>query len=184
MTTLALALFAAMAFTGCGQEAVREHREAVAAGELEALADSFHGELVLCRKLSRKSGRPIGAATEFQMSEKSAVEALVDFRNAEPGKTYTVHMVWLKPGGKEMFRKYAEVRLEPVGEGYRSVIHWRKAEDLNSVKEEIQESAEPAFSLSTKLNTSLKRNREPGEYSFRVYLWRELYLEQAFTLGV
>jgi hypothetical protein len=81
----------------------------------------FQAELVFSRKVSRKSGRPIGVASNFQSANKSYVNALLTCSGVRSDRTYVVHMVWVKPDGKEIFRRYAEVRsLEEPGEGVRT----------------------------------------------------------------
>ena len=56
------------------------------------------------------------------------------------------------------------------------------AEDLHKVKSDTLLTAEANFTMDTRFNTSLKKEREPGLYHFRVYLDRALLLEEPFTL--
>lgn len=183
-STLFALVLATSLLAGCGQKRVAEFKASQArlAADPAALDGAFSVDLTLARRVSKKSGRPIGAGTEFVMKGKSRVNAIVDVANVEPGEVNAFHLVWIKPGRKEMFRRYAEVKVEASETGYRTLIQWKKADDLAYLKEEVQESETNAFSLRTSLNTSLKREREPGIYSFRVYLNRELLLEEAFEL--
>lgn len=143
----------------------------------------FDAEITLCRKIGKKSGKRIGAAERFETAEKRFVHGLVDFRNARAHRLYALHLVWIKPGGKEMFRRYAEVVVEPVADGYETVIRWKKAEDLAYLKEERRGSPQSAFTLASRLNISNSRQRVPGDYLLRVYLDRRLLLQKKFTLA-
>jgi hypothetical protein len=93
-----------------------------------------------------------------------------------------VHLVWIKPDGKEMYRRYAEVRAERASDDYVTTIQWKKPEDLSYLNTEQQVSPQPAFTLASRLNISHSRQRVPGDYRFRVYLDRRLLLERNFTL--
>ena len=143
----------------------------------------FDTEITFCRRIGKKSGKRIGTAQHFQTAEKRYVHGLVDFRNIRPHRLYAVHLVWIKPGGKEIFRRYAEVVTEPVADGYETVIRWKKAEDLAYLKEERRGSMQSAFTLGSRLNISHSRQRTPGDYLMRVYLDRRLLLEKKFTLA-
>lgn len=144
---------------------------------------SFSGEITLCRKISRKSGRPIGVADEFKAAKKSYVNALVEFNDVRPDRDYTVHLVWVRPDGKDLFMKYAEVRQTALSEQeYQTVISWLDAEDLHKVRRDTVVTADQQFDLKTRLNISTKKNRTPGLYHFRVYLDRRFYLEKPFTV--
>lgn len=163
---------------GCASE---ESRSLTAARQgWETGADDFSLEVELCRKVSRKSGRRIGVGDEFKVTQKSYVRAFADFKNVQQDRDYTVHLVWIKPGGKELFRKFVEVRQTEVAEGYSTVINWRDAEDILKVKSDTLVTEAPEFTLPIKYNISAKKKRMPGEHHFRVYLDRALVLEKAF----
>ncbi len=175
-------LFSAFLFVaGCTSEEVQQ----VAANVVseEKVEDAFAVETILCRKVGRKSGRRIGTGNEFKVAKKSYVRAFVDFDNVNTDRPYTVHLVWIRPDGKEMFRKYADVRQESGAEGeFRTIINWLNAEDLHKVKSDTLITSESEFTLETRFNISEKKAREPGLYHFRVYLDRRLLLEDPFTV--
>ena len=208
MAALLLVAFAAVLTTGCenhDQQQLRARSSFMADREAEAggsgasdptdsilatnphdLPDTtglFGAEITFCRKIGRKSGKRIGTAERFETAEKRYVHGLVDFRNVRSHRLYALHLVWIKPGGKELFRRYAEVVIEPVTDGYETVIRWKKAEDLAYLKEERRGSPQSAFTLASRLNISHSRQRIPGDYLLRVYLDRRLLLEKKFTLA-
>ena len=145
--------------------------------------DLFDATVTLCRKVGTKSGRRIGAGNEFDMTEKSYVRAFADFTHVKTDRPYTVHLAWIRPDGREMFRKFAEVRQHTVeANRFRTVINWLDAEDLHKIQSDTLLTDEPDFTLETRFNTSLKKERDPGLYHFRVYLDRALLLEEPFTV--
>ncbi len=184
LIALALLLVIALGTLGCEQQRVQEFKagQALLAENPQALDGKFRAELTLCRSIGRKTGRPIGAGTEFEMREESQVGAVLEVAGVAPGEVNMFHLVWIKPGEKEIFRRYAEVKVEPSEQGYRAVIQWKKFDDRHALREEVQESEALSFNLSSTLDTSLDKQREPGEYRFRVYFNRELLFDQAFTL--
>ncbi len=181
---LGFALAISTALNGCSQERVTEFQAAQAhlAEDPTALDGIFQADITLCRRVGKKSKRPIGVGTEFVMKESSRVSAHVKVANVELGETNAFHLVWIKPGEKEVTRRYAEVKVESSEEGYRTLIQWKKANDLHYLKERVQESEEISFILTSGLNTSLNKEREPGTYRFRLYFNRELLIEETFEL--
>ena len=145
----------------------------------------FQAELTLCRKVSRRSGRPIGESDQFLARKKSYVNAVLTCEEVQPDRPYVVHLVWVKPDGKELYRRYAEVvqNANPEG-GRRTVISWLDAEDLHKIKRDTVMSENSSFTLNTRLNTSLKKERDAGQWEMRVYLDRRFLLSRAFELQV
>jgi hypothetical protein len=177
----ALAMAALFLLSGCSSEEVQQLQSVQA--DSPAGDDSFDATVTLCRKVGTKSGRRIGAGHQFDMSKKSYVRAFADFINVKTDRPYTVHLAWIRPDGREMFRKFAEVRQHNVETNqFRTVINWLDAEDLHKIKSDTLVTVEPDFTLETRFNTSLKKEREPGLYHFRVYLDRALLLEEPFTV--
>jgi hypothetical protein len=154
--------------------------EAVLAGD--KTDGTFVANVELCRKVSKKSGRRIGVGDEFRITSKSNVRAYLDVEEAVPGRTYTWHLSWVRPDGKEMFRKFAEVTLNEGPDGYETTIQWKKAEDLHYLKEKVITSDDPSYTLATKFNISESKERVPGDYRFRVYLDRKFLMEKEFTV--
>ncbi len=163
---------------GCEQDAVRRVRN----GEACSAADSFRAEVTFCRRVSRRSGQRLGVGHEFRIAEKSYVRAFVDFAGVQPQRTHSVHLVWIRPDGQELFRKYAEISLAPLEKGYKARVCWLDAEDHVYRREEEQTAAGPIFSLDSSLDISADRSRDPGEYRLRIYWNRELLLEEPFTV--
>jgi hypothetical protein len=177
----ALMAAALLLLSACASEETQQVRAARV--DAPPTEEAFTAAVTLCRKVGSKSGRRIGVSHEFEMATKSYVRAFVDFTNVKTERPYTVHLAWIRPDGREMFRKFAEVRQQATAaDEFRTVINWLDAEDLHKVKSDTLLTAEANFTMDTRFNTSLKKEREPGLYHFRVYLDRALLLEEPFTL--
>lgn len=183
--TLFILLSAIVLAAGCSsEEATRflEEPESSAANMAAGYGD-FSADITFSRKVGRKSGRPIGVGKSFAMTAKSYVHGMVDFRGIQLDRTYVVHLVWVKPDGKDVFMKYAEVVQSEFPEGgFQTVTTWLDAEDLHKVKADTLLREEPGFQLKSKLNISTKKNRIPGDYEFRVYLDRRFLIADGFQV--
>jgi hypothetical protein len=172
-------------FAGCEQDTVADFKalQTSLTANPEPPADRFWSEITFCERVSKKSGKRIRQGNKFLMKEKSYVHGLLDLWNLPPDKTHSIHLVWLRPDARELFRRYAEVRTTAVGDSQQTRIVWLDAEDFGYRKEEIQLSNRPLVTLSSRLTTSLGRQRLPGQYTLRVYLNRELLTEEKFDLA-
>jgi hypothetical protein len=139
-------------------------------------------QVELCRKLSKK-GKRQDVGHEFTIGEKSSVLAFADFTGLQADRNYTVHMVWIRPDGRELFRRFAEFSLSGEGEAWTAEVLWKDALDLNDVKREEIAATGPALTLDSTFNISTDKEREPGKWLFRVYLDRRLVREEAFTVA-
>lgn len=171
----ALALATTLALAGCDSAETRRMRA----------GDASPGpalQVELCRKLSKK-GKRQDVGHEFTMGDKSSVLAFADFTDLVPGRDYTVHLVWVRPDGRELFRRFAEFSLEGRDQDWTADVAWKDALDLNDIKREELKAETPSVTLDSNLNISPDKKREPGTWHFRVYLDRRLVRDEAFTLA-
>jgi hypothetical protein len=98
--------------------------------------------------------RPPKAPPLFVPADGHSIRAEVTLSGLKPGKTEVVHLVWLKPGGKQLFRKVKEF------------VPDKKTESLRS-----------------SISISPDRERDPGKYAFKVYRHRRLLATAAFEIG-
>jgi hypothetical protein len=136
----------------------------------------------LCRKVSKK-GKRQGVGSEFTIGSKSSVQAFADFTDLAPGRDYTAHLVWIRPDGRELFRRFAEFRLRGADGDWTADVAWKDALDLIAVRRDEVKSVTPSLTLDSTFNTSADRGRETGNWRFRVYLDRRLVREEVFTLA-
>ncbi len=110
--------------------------------------------ITLCREVSKKSGKRLGAGQVFTIKDDAKVLAFVDLENefALGQRELDLHLVWLDPSGKPVFVKRHT---------------FTPGDSPATVKSSI--SIAPG-------------KRDPGRYTFRVYLFRELIAEKPFRL--
>jgi hypothetical protein len=181
---LCLVMVMAAGLTGCSSE---EHDQAlafdqaVAAGEKPA-RDGFHSRLVFHERTGEdKWDRD--KDLEFRIRKESELRARASFENVRPGQTYTVHLVWIRPDGKELFRRFAEATVAAGDSGgYVAEVVYKKADHLPYRKVERQESKTPSFDVESVFDISRSKKRETGEYLLRLYFDRRLLKEEIVTI--
>jgi hypothetical protein len=116
--------------------------------------DDLTAKITLCRKISRKTGLPLGAGTVFKIKDKENLRAVVELKNAftHNSRDLMFHFDWIKPDGKSLFFK--PVALSPN-------------DSTNTIISSISISPEV---------------RQPGKYLLRLYYFRELIAEKHFEL--
>jgi hypothetical protein len=108
---------AALIGAGCSTEDERtaaRHAELMAAGQEAAAAELFHVTAQLRHRTAGTRWRA-PAALEFPVRDESFVRADVTLHNLRPHRTYSVHLAWIRPDGREMFRRHAEVTRHEIG---------------------------------------------------------------------
>ncbi len=139
-------------------------------------------EISFYKKYSKKTGKRRGRTDEFAIGKKSRVRAFVDLVGLQIDRDYTLHLVWIRPDGKEIYRKYGELRLSGQPGEYTGLLEWKNAEKLFEIQSEEMSSEDLSLSLYSSLSLAPDRNREPGIYRYRVYLDRRLVREAEFTV--
>lgn len=117
-------------------------------------SSGISAKITLCRRVSKKTGKRIGAGTVFNIKDKAKVRALVDLINVE-NQSYPeliFHLDWIGPNDRSFFRK-----------------------GINVSPEDSVTTIRSAISISPE-------KRKAGRYTFRVYLFRELIAEKNFNL--
>jgi hypothetical protein len=182
---LAVVLGAGLTLGGCESREARHQRLVDGGVAPDSAATAFHADITFCRRIARKSGQPIGVSEEFTMRRKSRVRALIEFEGIRPERTHALHIVWIAPDGREIFRKYAEVTALPDSNGVLATrIVWRAAEDVVRSEEVWRRGGDAGrFRLTSSLTTSIARQRDPGLYTLRVYLDRRLLVAKSFRLN-
>jgi hypothetical protein len=181
---ITLALTALALFAGCGQDDVQAVREAAVAedGDAQLSDDALQAELVFCRRVGAKTGKRLEVGDRFEASEDERdrnIHAFVDLRHLPPG-VHQIHVVWLKPGGGELFRKYAEVSVAPADSArWRTQLVWKDGNNLRfAAPEEAVVGPAADLTVASRLNVAPDRKREPGTYAVKVYWNRELLLQR------
>ncbi len=181
---LGLAIVLAAVVTGCSSEEHEQalaYDQALAAGEKPA-KDGFHTRLTFHSRTGDDKWER-DKDLEFRIRKESEVRARASFENVRPGQTYTVHMVWIRPDGKELFRRFAEATVAAANSGgYVADVVYKKADHLTYRKMDRQASKTPSFDVESVFDISRSKNRETGEYLLRLYLDRRLLKEEIVTI--
>jgi hypothetical protein len=121
-------------------------RAARSSGDIEAA-------ITLCSRVSKKTGRRIGAGRLFEIEDGKRVHAVVDLENrfARGDRELSFHLVWIGPNERVTYKKRVELAPDDSTSTFSSTI-------------------------------SLSARRRPGRYNFQVYLFRELIAEKSFEL--
>jgi len=115
---------------------------------------NISAKIILCRKVSKKTGKPIGAGTIFTIKEKEKVIALVDieYRKIKTNEQMIFYFDWIGRNGKSFYKKRI-----------------------------IYTTSNPFFTISNSISIAPEK-RKPGNYKVRVYLDDQLIAEQKFEL--
>jgi hypothetical protein len=110
--------------------------------------------IILYRKIGKKSGKKIGEGTAFTIKEKAKVRAIIDLENRDNylNNKLKFKVEWIGPDSNSFYRK--KIDLSP-------------GDSSSTIKSSI--------SITPK-------KRQPGNYIVRVYLYKTLLAEKKFEL--
>ena len=119
-----------------------------------SMAEELAPNIILYRKVSKKTGKRIGEGTVFKIKRKRKVRALVEFGNRFAFGNYDLlfYLQWIGPDGDTIYRKGIKLYQDDTTSTIRSSI-----------------------SISPD-------KRHAGEYIFRLLLFHELIAEKKFEL--
>lgn len=116
--------------------------------------ETLNASIILCRKISRKTGKPIGEGNKFTIKEKAKVKAIVNFEKPgiKPNEQMKFYFNWIGPDGKIFYKKRI-----------------------------VYTSSSPSFILSNSISNSPEK-RKPGNYTLQVVFKKKIIAEQKFEL--
>jgi hypothetical protein len=111
-------------------------------------------KIILCRKLSRKTGNPIGVGTTFTIKEKAKLKAIVNVEKEKikTNEQMTFYLKWKEPDGKVFYKKRI-----------------------------VYTSSNPNFTITNSI-TITPEKRLPGNYTLQVVFHKKIIAEQNFEL--
>ena len=117
--------------------------------------NGIEASIIFCEKIKNQTEEPIKENNVFSLNNDSKVYSIVKLKNRElnTDKDLMFHIDWLDSTGNSFFKKRIDL----------------PKDDSSST-------------LMSLINISPDK-REPGNYSLRVYLFRELIAEKNFELG-
>ena len=114
----------------------------------------IEANIILCRKVSKKTGKPIGSGTTFTIKDKANVKAIVSFEKKEikTNEQMKFYFNWIGPDGKLFYKKRI-----------------------------VYTTSNPSFSISNSISISPEK-RKPGTYILQVVFHKKIIAEQKFEL--
>jgi hypothetical protein len=116
--------------------------------------DSITANIILCKKISKKTGKPIGAGTVFTIDDKAKVKAVVNFQKQEikTNEQLKFYFNWIGPDGKSFYKKRM-----------------------------VYTTSNPSFTLTNSISITPGK-RQPGSYILRISFRKKIIAEQKFEL--
>jgi hypothetical protein len=116
--------------------------------------ESLTASIIVCKKISKKTGKPIGVGDKFTIKEKANVKAIVNFEKHEikTNEQMKFYFNWIGPDEKIFYKKRI-----------------------------VYTTSNPTFSLSNSISIAPEK-RKPGIYKIRVVFRKKTVAEQKFEL--
>lgn len=116
--------------------------------------ETIKADIILCRKLSKKSGKPIGAGNVFTIKDKATVRAIVNFekKDIKTNEQFKFYFKWLAPDGKSFYNKRV-----------------------------VYTTSNPSFTISNSISITPEK-RQPGIYTLQIIFRKKIIAEQKFEL--
>jgi hypothetical protein len=115
---------------------------------------NIKGNIILYRKIGKKTGKKIGAGTVFTIKEKAKVRASIELKNRYEylDKELKFGLEWIGPDSNSFYSK--TINLQP---------------------------GDSSSTLKSSISITPKK-RQPGTYILRVYIYKTLLAEKKFVL--
>jgi len=122
----------------------------------EVETETVKASIVLCRKVSKKTGKPIGAATTFTIKDSAKVKAIVSIekQDIKTNEQMVFYFNWIGPDGKSFYKKRV-----------------------------VYTTSNPFFTISNSISITPEK-RQPGNYKLRVSYRKKIIAEQQFELVI
>jgi hypothetical protein len=120
----------------------------------EAKAEVVSSEIILCSKLSKKTGKPVSAGTVFTIKDNAKVKAVVniEMKKIKANEQMIFYFDWIGPDGKSFYKKRM-----------------------------VYTTSTPLFTLTNSISASPDK-REPGTYTLRFSFGKKIIAEKKFEL--
>lgn len=122
--------------------------------KVKKAAEQISADIILCRKISKKTGKLIGAGTEFTINEKAKVKAVVSLNkpDVKTNEQMKFYFEWIGPDGKSFYKKRI-----------------------------VYTTSSPTFTLTNSISISPEK-RKPGTYEVRLIYKKKIIAEKKFEL--
>ena len=118
--------------------------------------ENITANITLCRYISKKSGKLIGADSSFTIKDKGKVKAVVNIENRDikTNQQMNFYFEWIGPDGKSFYRKKV-----------------------------VYTTSNPSFTISNSISIT-PENRKPGIYKIQIIYKKKVIAKQKFELVV
>ncbi len=116
--------------------------------------ENIKASIILCRKVSKKTGKPIGTDTTFTIKDSANVKALVSIekQDIKTNEQLKFYFDWIGPDGKSFYKKRV-----------------------------VYTTSSPLFTISNSISITPEK-RQPGTYILQVTFRKKIIAEQKFEL--
>jgi hypothetical protein len=120
----------------------------------EVISDQIKAKIILCKGISKKTGKPIGAGTKFTIKNKAKVKTVlsIEKQDIKTNEQMKFYFDWTGPGGKSFYDKRV-----------------------------VYTTSNPFFTISNSISITPEK-RQPGTYSVKVTFRKKVIAEQKFEL--
>lgn len=134
------------------QSATKESKKEIQ--KIKKVPEKISADILLCKKISEKTGKPIGAGIEFTIKEKAKVKAVVSFnkQDVKTNEQMKFYFEWIGPDGKSFYKKRI-----------------------------VYTTSSPTFTLTNSISISPEK-RIPGIYEVRIIYKKKIIAEKKFEL--
>jgi hypothetical protein len=114
----------------------------------------IEANIIMCRKVSKKTGKPIGVGAIFTIKDKNNVKAVVSFKKKDikTDEQMKFYFNWIGPDGKLFYKKRI-----------------------------VYTTSNPSFTISNSISITPEK-RQPGTYTLQVVFHKKIIAEQKFEL--
>jgi len=118
--------------------------------------ENITANITLCRYISKKSGKLIGADSSFTIKDKGKVKAVVNIENRDikTNQQMNFYFEWIGPDGKSFYRKKV-----------------------------VYTTSNPSFTISNSISITPEK-RKPGIYKIQIIYKKKVIAKQKFELVV
>jgi hypothetical protein len=118
--------------------------------------ENIKASIILYRKVSKKTGKPIGTDTTFTIKDSANVKALVSIekQDIKTNEQLKFYFDWIGPDGKSFYKKQV-----------------------------VYTTSSPLFTISNSISITPEK-RQPGTYILQVTFRKKIIAEQKFELTV
>nr|MCU0364768.1 hypothetical protein [Ignavibacteriaceae bacterium] len=169
--TLSITTFLILCFSGCSS---RRDKPVILNDSTIVYPSKYEGglqpKITLTKRVSKKTGKPIKPGTRFNLQEDTKLFAIVDLekQTTKQNRDLMFHIDWVDSSGNSFYKKRIDISIKDTSS--------------RIIKKRIDISIKDTSSRIISSISLSPQKRQPGNYTARLYLFRELIAEKRFLL--